>query len=242
MAKIYIVEDNKDQLAVLEEKLSVLGHLIVGKSTKAINVLSEVKESNPDIIILDINLSDDNEGIVLAERIRKNLDVSIIFISALTADEVIKNAIANAPASYLVKPVKIEDLKAAIILAMRKEDHKVIKKNSFNDPQGYLTVRIGHKLKKINFESIIMIETESKNYVTLLTNDHTKVAVRSSLKTINTTILPHFFIQVHRKYIVNINFIQYVNENEQMVQLKESRCLPIGKAFKKELYGKLNLI
>nr|WP_321232905.1 response regulator transcription factor [uncultured Psychroserpens sp.] len=241
MTKIFIIEDNIDQLAVIEDKLNILGYHVVGKSTDGTTINSKIKESNPNIVLMDINLRADNEGIFLAEQLKKNFNISIIFITAMATTDVIKNAISIAPSNYLVKPVKISNLKAAIELAMF--DNNKTRSMETNLSHGHLTVRIGYKLQKISFEDIISLEIESKNYINLrIVGQNKSAVVRNSLKMMCDSTLPHFFVQVHRQYIVNLNFVQLVNEKERRIHMKEGKSIPIGLAYKASLYKKLNIL
>jgi len=244
MTKVFIVEDNEDQLISLKHKLDLLGHEIVGVSTRADNVFSELERTNPDIILLDINFNNDNEGLVLAERINKSLNSAIIFVSALSSHDVLKNAAATNPSGYLVKPVSVNDLKASIELALHRKingrDNSV--NREIDSTQSHISVRTGFKLRKIDFDRIILLETESKNYITLTIKKDSKAVIRNSLKAICESTLPAFFIQVHRQYVVNMNFIKMINEKQQMVHLEDNIHVPIGRRYKKELYERLNLI
>lgn len=245
MARIFIVEDNEDHLASIQTKVKRLGHEIVGTSMRAINALSKIKETSPEILLLDINLNGDNDGIILANQIKEFSNASTIYTTALTSDFVIKGAIASNPEAYLIKPINTEDIKATIDLILHKKkqvltDQKKIVQNQLKNK--YITVRTGRKLKKINFEDIKFLKPESRNYVSLTDIKNKNFTIRNSLKNLKKEVLSDDFTQIHRLYVININHINFINEKEQMLELEKNIYLPIGRTYKKELYQKLNLV
>ncbi len=242
MAKIFIVEDNEDHLNALELKLGMLGHLVVGRSYNSTDVIDEIKKTSPDLLLIDINLEGDNEGIALANQANQIFDVLIIFTTALAENDIVKKALFSNPEGYLLKPIGIHELRINIELALSKKEksHSVIKDLDKN--YRFLTVRVGNKLQKINYNQIILFERESTNYIKVQKINGKSYLIRTSLRSVLNDVLPSNFIQIHRQYIVNLEYIELVNEHEQMVHLLGECSLPIGRTFKKKLYKKLNLI
>ncbi len=245
MATIFIVKDNHDHLNSLITKNEKLGDEVVGSCNRAIDAISEINSLNPEIVLLDIHLNGDNDGIHLANQIKKSLRTDVIFTTAMTSDDVMEKAVHTNPVGYLVKPINTGELKAGIELAIFKRmqlTEKTLNPIKEVTDQGYLTVRTGFKLKNVKFEAIEVLQSDQKNYVTLQTTDDKKYSIRKSIKSLLESVLPTGFIQVHRHYIVNINLIKFISEREQMIEMKSSRSVPIGRTYKKTLYGKLNLV
>jgi DNA-binding LytR/AlgR family response regulator len=242
MAKIFIVEDDENQLTTLKIKIASLQHSVIGSSQRAIDALTKIKNTNPDIVLLDINLNGDNDGIILGAEISKVSSAKIIYITALSSNEIIKEAVDTNPIAYLIKPIKITELKIAIDIALNKKEGLRGNTPLNNGEKNILTVRVGNYLYNINFQNIILFDAGGKNYTNLATVENKKYQVRSSLKQLKEKILPDFFIQIHRKCIINVNYINYINEKDQMVYLNNNTSIFIGKTFKKELYEKLNLL
>ena len=124
---------------------------------------------------------------------------------------------------------------------MAKENASERKIDIPNAKNTNLTVRLGNYLYNLNIENIIFLDAGGKNYTSLTTVDNKKYQVRSSLKQLKENLLPNYFVQIHRKYIVNLNYIDYIKEKDLVVYLKNSESISIGKTYKKELYNKLNL-
>jgi DNA-binding NarL/FixJ family response regulator len=124
MTKIYIVEDNSSHLELLKLKVEMLGYEIVGFSQTTLNVLPDIQANNPDVVLLDINLTRDNDGITLAHEINEFTNANFIFITSQSKSEVVSDAVTAKPSGYLIKPVDPDELRANIELAVYKKKEK----------------------------------------------------------------------------------------------------------------------
>lgn len=241
MAKIFIVEDDANQLFTLTHKVESLNHQVVGSSSRAMDALIQIKKLLPDMILLDINLNGDNDGLMLGAEIQEMLGTKIIYVTASNADDVLKQAATTHPVAYILKPIKTSELKIAIELALASEKTQVNTSEISQSKSKILTVRLGNYLYNIDVDNIAFLDAGGKNYTNLTTLENKKYQIRTSLKQLKERMLPNFFVQVHRRYIVNMNHINYIKENDQLVYLKNDEYISIGKTYKKELYEKLNL-
>lgn len=124
--RILIVEDEMIAALYVQKLVENLGYepmQIVSEGDKAIQVS---KEEQPDIILMDINLKGDMDGIQAVQKIRQAVDAPVIYMTAYSNQEVIDRAKLTEPSAYLVKPFDATDLNVAIKLAVHK--HKVDKK------------------------------------------------------------------------------------------------------------------
>lgn len=238
--KIFIVEDNTSHLNVLKAKVESLGYQIAGTSQTASEALSDIKKTSPDVILIDINLDGNNDGIVLAKQIKEISTASMLFITAQSKDEIIQDAIAVEPSGYLIKPVDLNELKANIELAMYQKTQTKSRPN-FKAEKEFLTVRTGQKLQLLPFKEIKILRVDIKNYVTLVDDKGKEFAVRDSLKNILNSVLPDCFIRTHHSYGVNMDFVLFIDEREQVLHLKTNDSIPIGKSFKEEVYQRMNI-
>lgn len=238
MTKIYIVEDNSSHLELLKLKVEMLGYEIVGFSQTTLNVLSDIQAKNPDVVLLDINLTRDKDGITLAHEINEFTNANFIFITSQSKSEVVSDAVTAKPSGYLIKPVDPDELRANIELAVYKKNEKQLKEKLSNE---FLTVRTGEKLQLVSFKSIKLLKVEVKNYVTLIDDRDKQFVVRDSLKNMLSNILPKTFIRTHHSYGVNIDYVSFIDEKEQTIYLKTKDSIPIGKSFRKRVYEKMNI-
>ncbi len=118
--KVLIFEDDTVSAKNLEFELKLLGHRVAGISSGGDNATKLVDDLSPDIILMDINLQGQCDGISLAEKINERSDVPIIFVSALEDEETLRKVKKVNPSAYLVKPVNKKDLMSAIEIAVYK--------------------------------------------------------------------------------------------------------------------------
>lgn len=123
MRKIFIVEDDRFITAIFTMFLRDLGHDLVGKTSSGKEAIEMCKELKPDVILMDIHLDGDLDGIQTAEMLKREIEVPIIYISSDTTSPVIERAIVSNSYGYLVKPINKKELGISIDLAYFK--HKV---------------------------------------------------------------------------------------------------------------------
>jgi two-component system, response regulator PdtaR len=108
--KVLIVEDDK-LLALVEERLvERLGFEVVGTAVTGEEAIALVKDSKPDIILMDISLKGDMDGIDAVEKIRKYASTPVIYLSGNSDKFNFERAKKTGFVDYLVKPVTADDL------------------------------------------------------------------------------------------------------------------------------------
>ena len=112
--RIFIVEDDLDIATATRETLEELGYEVSGMSPDADRALVEVREAPPDLALVDIGLAGSMDGITLAARIRSELGVAIVFMTAHGDEDTVARAKEVAPFGYLLKPFSGRALAAAI--------------------------------------------------------------------------------------------------------------------------------
>lgn len=120
MPRIFIVEDAAIYVTLLQTQLSKLDYEIAGIASNGENAIDMVKNQNMDLILMDISLSGKINGLKAAETILKFKKIPIIFLTSHAEEEIIGQASSLAPFGYLIKPVKIFELKAAIDIALSR--------------------------------------------------------------------------------------------------------------------------
>ncbi len=120
--RVLIVEDDM-LLSMVEERLiKRLGFEVVGKVTKGVDAIEKTEELNPDIIVMDISLKGDMDGIETMEAIREKSDVPVIYLSGSGDRYSLERAKKTGFTDYLTKPVTGGDLKEPLYSAMNGKD------------------------------------------------------------------------------------------------------------------------
>jgi CheY-like chemotaxis protein len=114
--KVLIVEDDEIIQKLIEYRLKSLGYPVCGKAGSAEDAIFCAKETNPDVILMDIRLSGMLDGIDAAKIIRKSMNSRIIFLTSFTDDAVLERVKAVHPEGFIEKPFNDTDLRVALTL------------------------------------------------------------------------------------------------------------------------------
>jgi two-component system, response regulator PdtaR len=118
--KVLIVEDDKLIAHIEQWRLSKLGYDICGSAGTGIEALKCVAKMLPDIILVDIGLEGEMDGIETARQIKKDFNIPVIFVSAHVDGATIERARAIHPEGFIQKPFNDDDLRVAIELGIKK--------------------------------------------------------------------------------------------------------------------------
>jgi CheY-like chemotaxis protein len=118
--KVTIVEDDKVIQNILVQRVKKLGYSVISQFESGEEVLAQIGEALPNIVLMDINLSGKMDGIETAFRIQSQFNLPIVFVSGNRDDETIKRVNSISGAEYVVKPITDDDLRIAIRLAFDK--------------------------------------------------------------------------------------------------------------------------
>lgn len=140
--KILIVEDDVIIAQLIKKYLLQFGHSVLDIVFDSEKVFTKIQNLRPDLIILDINILGDKDGIEVAAIIEKKYSLPYIFLTALSDNETLQRAKKLSPIGYIIKPFKENDLRATIIIGMSnygnaKEDEELtleLFNQSINDP------------------------------------------------------------------------------------------------------------
>jgi DNA-binding LytR/AlgR family response regulator len=222
LKKILIVED---ELVIAENTKYMIHELypsaevrIGGSSAEANDILLSF---SPDLILLDIRLGKNDNGIVFSKQLTQE-NVPFIFITAHEDKRTISDAIHKDPIGYLVKPISLQDLNVNLKLAISKIDFS--KFIEFRD--GKHDVRLGEKdIVYLSFdEDYTNIYTKNKRYT-----------VRKSMSEV-LEVLTINLVQIHRDYYVNPSFVV---EADTSVHLATGHQLPLSSKYKNGILDQL---
>ncbi len=228
---ILIVEDEPiiaDDIAMILERHNYTIEEIVDNADEAI---STMKDSLPDLVLLDINIEGDKDGIQLAHQINKEFQIPFVFLTSYYDNNTLKRAKATNPAGYVVKPFDEGDLKANIELALSKDSSKPVSEtNKF-------FIRDKSELKALQTDEIIYVESDD-NYCNLFTVDR-KYVISHTLKSVEEKLTSQGFLRIHKSYLVNYQKITSISEGYAFIN--ETK-LPIGRSYRDSLLKNLPIL
>lgn len=125
-SKILVVEDEMIISMEIKQKLQTMGYVVTGQAITGESAIQKAGETQPDIILMDIRLKGEMDGITAAKRIIDLYDLPIIFLTAHSDKATLERAIAVSPSGYLLKPFKERELMTNIEMSLHK--HRVRQK------------------------------------------------------------------------------------------------------------------
>ena len=125
-SKILVVEDEMIISMEIKQKLQTMGYIVVGQAITGESAIQKAGETQPDLVLMDIRLKGDMDGITAAKRIIELFDLPIIFLTAHSDKATLERAIAVSPSGYLLKPFKERELMTNIEMSLHK--HRVRQK------------------------------------------------------------------------------------------------------------------
>lgn len=234
--KIMIVEDEPiiaEEIAAIVEDL---GYEVVCKVLHAKDVMQKFNASEPDMVLMDINLNHEKDGIVLAKEILEHKKLPIIFLTSYADKATISRAAAIAPEGYITKPFDEQDLQIAIELAMHRFEKQEAQKapaaadNFLVNKQ--LFVRHKNKLVKLQPEAILYVEAHS-NYSIIITPTE-KYTLSTTLGIIEEKLKPFGFVRTHRGWLINLHHVDEITEDTVVIA---GESLPISKRNRHDFMG-----
>ncbi len=120
--RILLVEDEIISSESLKRKLIRFGYEVLSVITTGEDVVKNIEELKPDLILMDINLAGEMDGIEAASIIQTKTDVPIIYVTVFEDDKILQRALNTSPYNYLSKPVSDQDLNNAIEIALHRHN------------------------------------------------------------------------------------------------------------------------
>lgn len=116
---ILIVDDELWAALDMEWVVRKLRHEVVGPAATAEEAIELAEQARPDLVLMDIRLADDSDGVAAAVEIRRRFDIPSLFVSAHGDPTTRKRAIAARPSGFIEKPFTPEALALAIEAALK---------------------------------------------------------------------------------------------------------------------------
>ncbi|MGB9978138.1 methanogen output domain 1-containing protein [Methanobacterium sp.] len=132
-AKVLIVEDERILAIGMKRKLENVGYTVIGIACSGEEAIENAKETNPDLILMDIVLKGEMDGIEAAQQIINLYNIPVIYLTAYADEEILERAMVTEPYGYLLKPFNINELKANIKMALYKHKLETERKESMKN-------------------------------------------------------------------------------------------------------------
>lgn len=246
---VLVVEDESIVSKDIQHSLKKLGYNVVGASSTGEKAIELAGEERPDIVLMDIMLKGEMNGIEAAEKIKELYSIPIVFLTAYADESTLSKAKRTEPYGYILKPFKEIDLHTTIEMAVYKhgKEQEMVKERDLlfslvenKDGSGdYIFVKSNSKLVKLNNSEIYYIEA-LKDYVVIHT-EKVRYTIHSTMKDIANKLSKDEFLRVHRSYIVRLDKISTI-EYPNLTLEKVDKVIPIGGSYRDDLNERINLV
>jgi CheY-like chemotaxis protein len=155
---ILIVEDDYIVAKVIEKNLIDLGYAIAGLVATGEDALAKAGSEKPDLVLMDIHLQGEMDGITASEKIHSAFNIPVVFLTAFSDRQTFERALVTAPYGYIIKPFSQNTLSATIRVALNKKtaDRRMDDRYFWLDstmsslPEGIITIDAGGKVILVN--------------------------------------------------------------------------------------------
>ena len=122
--KIMIVEDESIVAMEIRSSLTDLGYTVTAIASSGEVALKRVAETQPDLVLMDINLKGNMDGVQTAEQVRANFGIPVIFLTAYADNNTLQRAKLTEPFGYILKPFEEKELNISIEMALYKHQRE----------------------------------------------------------------------------------------------------------------------
>ncbi|GAB1857715.1 hypothetical protein MHTCC0001_25520 [Flavobacteriaceae bacterium MHTCC 0001] len=233
---VLIIEDTPSESNALIKTLEANSYTILGVATTFKEALQLFQSTSPDIVIIDIFLNGNPEGIAFAETIHLMQDASkpFVFLTSSSDRAIFERAKLTQPFSYLMKPFNELELLYALEMAVEKfyaqQDVFLGETEDTVIGKDYLFIKKGKSLKKVFLSDIIYIEVEEKycNIITLQEKFVILISLTKILKLLGDTV----FCRTHRNFIVNTEKIEEIIPADNLIKLSGNHQATLSDTYK----------
>lgn len=233
---VLIIEDIPAESDALSKVLFANNYNLIGIARTYNEALNLFYKNNVDVIIIDVFLNNNPEGIAFAETINVVPGASkpFVFLTSSNDRQIFERAKLTRPFSFLMKPFNELEILYAVELAVEKfhNQNNVFLSEEENTviSEEYLFVKKGKSLKKVLISDIIYIEVEER-YCSVVTEQE-KFIIQISLVKILKYLDDNLFSRTHRNFIINTNKIKEVILADNLILLEGNNKVVLSDSYK----------
>jgi CheY-like chemotaxis protein len=116
---ILIVEDDDILARIITWRLTNLGYEVCGRTESGAETMEFLSKDKPDLVLMDINIKGDIDGIETTSRIKKKFNIPVVYLTSHADGYTLERAKATQPDGFVLKPFGDNDLRVAIELALK---------------------------------------------------------------------------------------------------------------------------
>lgn len=234
---ILLVEDEPILAMDLADRLEEEGYRVVGIASNGRKALELYQNNTVDLVLCDIVVKGDWDGIETARHLLAQRSVPIIYLTAMTDRETLERAKHTYPAAYLNKPLQLSSLRNAIELAIHNaaerpvvalpNEREIAGRESLLQINNYLYIKQNYQFIRVDMRDLLYLEADNTH--TKLITATRKYILRLTLSSVLDRISQPWLVRIHRSYAININTVESFNDAEVSVG---AQLLPLSRSCK----------
>lgn len=123
--RIFVVEDESIVSLEIQDRLKDLGYEVAGTAASGEKAIELIGKSRPDLVLMDIMLKGEIDGIQTAELVKLDNHIPLIFLTAYADNDTLNRAKVTDPYGYIIKPFEERELHIAIEMALYKHESEL---------------------------------------------------------------------------------------------------------------------
>lgn len=161
--RILLVEDERLVALSLTGQLEKLGHQVVGQAAAARAAIEKAGALRPDLVIMDIHLEGELDGVDAAAEIRRQFQIPVIYLTAYSNPEILDRAKLTEPVGYILKPYEERDLHVVVEMAIyrhRAECERLAQRDAETAQQDQLSLQSRQRIARDRLSVLSQREAE----------------------------------------------------------------------------------
>ncbi len=220
---------------------------IVGEGHSVVSAVQVIKDKAPDLIFLDIDLSD-GSGFNVLEQVQ-GADFNVIFVTAYNSYAI--KAFRYNALDYILKPINIAELGEAINKATDKAQGAPLSSAALNtlienlgkkEEDRKLVIRNSSAITYVKIKDIVRCEGDG-NYTTIYLIDKERVVASRPLKEYVALLPEHIFFRVHQSHLINLHYVkQFTKVDGEFVVMEDDAKIAIARRRKEAFFEQLERV
>lgn len=240
-----IIDDERSGIEGLKSLTSAHKDLlhITGSADTLAKGIALIREADPDLVFLDVQFPE-GTGFQLLEQFPQR-SFQVIFVTAYEEHAI--KAIKQHAADYLLKPVKIPELREAVYYvstqvsyAANKYEELKMDHDSISGFSNKISIASANGYDYIAIDSIMYLEADGM-YTTIYLHQNESTVVSKGLSRFEEVLKQKGFLRINRSFLVNINFIERISRNDGCsVQMVDGKLISIPFKHRKVIVDRIN--
>ncbi|MEO0896268.1 MAG: LytTR family DNA-binding domain-containing protein [Bacteroidota bacterium] len=251
MIKAVLVEDEKNSQELISGLITEYcdGVEVVGIAGSVAEALGTIKDKEPDLLFLDIELPD-GDGFQVLEKAEKR-EFDVIFITAY--NQYATKAFKFSATDYLLKPVDIDELQEAVKRVLEKRESTPREEQSarldaliqnlkhLQAPLKRIVLPTSNGFTVVNPDDIIRCESD-RNYTFIFLKDGRKILVSRTIKEYDEMLSDYNFFRIHQSHLINLTYLKnYTRGRGGYVELTDGSVLDVSARRKSEFLKRMSV-